>query len=305
MAQVNINYTSKTLIVDGSASASWANIATIPFTESTINKNDWTTKVFSGTNHNYGLLIKKDPIVIESNSLFIENTPVLYSFNNKLERVNGVHTNYSTKFFVYPCVDLAYVGNNIFTSDTLKQFAGIKNNLSFAYIQNLYRNLNSNTIPVYGLHNITGGLECIYVSLSDATLCAYDIDINSLGINLPSDADRGINEETLQLFDKNNILNYMDQRLLDLNVEPYYYYYDFSKLLSFESRDASKFLLRTSISSIINSWSKSSEININYKEKCIPYPFSNMVCSSSQLATNYKHYMYNIILMGVKKVEEV
>ena len=146
MAEININYTTSALQPVGYSpieNYDYTDIATIPFTESTINKNDWTTKFYTYTaasasnSYNYGLFIKKDPIVIESNSLLIENTPILYSYNNNLERVNGVHSNYSIKFFVYPCIDLSVINDNVFTTKTLREFAGIDNNYGIAQIKYL------------------------------------------------------------------------------------------------------------------------------------------------------------------------
>lgn len=321
MAEININYTSEALQESGfnDSDVRYSVIETIPFTESTINKNDWTTKVFTYDNYNYGLLIKKDPIVIDSNSLLIENTPVLYSYNNNLERVNGVHSNYSIKFFVYPCLDLRYLDDNVFTKETLRQFAGIDNNYNFAKIQYLYSHYNTinnkGTIPKYGLHNIVGGLECI--NYTDDRFAAYNIDINNLGINLPSDADRGINEETLQLFDINNAIHYLDQRLINKELSPYHYYYAIDRLIRLVgacgeiNADSTNVELQTAITYIINKWYKSST-SINNKEKCMPYAFDNIISSNGKYekrlngyGVEYIYAYYNIILMGVKKVEEV
>ena len=44
----------------------------------------------------------------------------------------------------------------------------------------------------------------------------YDIDISTLGINYPSNEERGINEETLQLFNSNNFLGFHDAKTLDI-----------------------------------------------------------------------------------------
>ena len=324
MAEININYTSDALqeggnnpIINVDNNTIYTTIATIPFTESKINKNDWTTKVYTHNNYNYGLMIKKDPIIIESNSLLIENTPVLYSYNNNLERVNGVHSNYSTKFFVYPCIDLYYINNDVFTTETLKQFAGIDNNYNFNTIRKLYNNYNnlstSGSIPEYGLHNIVGGLECI--NTKDDSYAAYNIDINNLGINLPSDADRGMNEDTLQLFDINNTIHYLDQRLINKKVTVGSYYYGINKLLAIHglvesvsyNRDERTVRLKTAIRYLINYWDKHS--NINDKEKCMNYAFDNIISTNSYTSdadrNSIANVSYNIILMGVKKVEEV
>lgn len=309
MAEININYDSGALLVGGSSSANWVNIETIPFTESRINKNDWTAKGMIYNRSNCGLLIKKYPIIIESNSLLIENTPVLYSFNNKLERVNGIHSNYSAKFFVYPCIDFIFARDYISTS-TLKEMAGLENNiLSVAPVSSLYSLPSSGfVIPSQGITTLLGsGLECIQ---SDGiheeykqylTHAAYDIDINSLGINLPSDADRGINEETLQLFDKNNAIDYRDQRLLN-KANEISYYYNLDRLLNISKKDAENINIQTSIKNIIEPWDKTStSINAKSAEKCMPYAFSNIICAS---ISGYA-YIYNIILLGVKKVEGV
>ena len=304
MAEININYESGALLVGGSTSASWVNIAEIPFTESKINKNDWTTKAYTSNTYNYGLLIKKDPIVIESNSLLIENTPVLYSFNNNLERVNGVHSNYSIKFFAYPCYDI-YYANYYISESTLKEMAGIENDKPFRRILDLYPSNSSMHIPSYGLTTVLGsGLECIRSTNTNDSYrqyfnpAAYDIDINSLGINLPSNAERGINEETLQLFDKNNAIDYRDQRLLN-KAEEISYYYNPDRLLAFYNKDGENILLRTSIRYIIQLWENTNTTNALKAEKCMPYAFSNIICG------NFTAYDYTIILMGVKKVEEV
>ena len=311
MAEININYTSEALKAGGSSSATWVNIEKIPFTESKINKNDWTAKGCANSRYNYGILIKKDPIIIESNSLLIENTPVLYSFNNNLERINGVHSNYSAKFFVYPCLDFSFA-NSYISISTLKEMAKLESSTnSVNLISSLYDLPSSGyKIPSAGITTILGsGLECIQSDGSSSYYeqyrvhAAYDIDINNLGINLPSNADRGINEETLQLFDKNNAIDYRDQRLLNKAAE-ISYYYNFERILSIASipQDSENVILKTAIKDFIQPWSKTSTSNNALNtEKCMPYAFSNIIC----------HYYggdatcYNIILMGVKKVEGV
>lgn len=316
MAEININYNSDALTILGNTinNKSYTVIQRdIPFSESTINKSDWVGKNYVFNNKNVGLLIKKDPLILDSSSLLIENVPVLYSYNNRIERLNGTLSNYSIKFFIYPCIDLSEIVNHSINILSLKNWLNIDNNYNFTSIYSVYPEGANKFIPKETstkttLSNIIGsGKECIYnypgAITEYSVKSAYDIDINSLGINIPSNLERGINEETLAIFNKDNIIEYRDQRLIEY-ANYISYYYDPSSLILFEndSSNTAYYLLRSGIKDTINLWNTSG--STLYTEKCMFNPFSNLICECAKYYGKSNSYYYNIILTGIKKIEE-
>ena len=293
-----------------------------PFTEATIDFSDWTHVNYVFNNNNYGYLIKKDPIVINSiGSVYpLQSGVHLYSYDSNLSRLDGTLSNYTLQLWIYPMIDLYALSNYSISVQKLKEVLGIDNNYRFREL-NYARSYTFDT-GTYGipyettsntiLSKVLGtGKEAVkYGSTgtdhteSHSYPAVYDIDTSKLGINTPSDIERGINEETLQLFNKNNILEYRDQRLVNY-ASTISYYLNMEELIKLDIyRDSTatggSYALR--LFSKLSSIARNNVDNYNdanpvlYYNKCIFNPFSNLAVGDGRSPA--------IILTGLKKIVE-
>lgn len=177
-----------------------------------IDLSKWTLKIteYSNSTKKSLVLIAKDPVIVDGLDTLNKNIydkDISYLDRN-LNPVN--FTGYVYKFWMYPMIDIGsltlYATTGAEFDKAIRNILGEESGTAKALLTPSFgaTTLNNINYP-YACTNTFGGEVIVPKSVDGKTLynseaIVKNIDVKSLGINMPSDEERGKNEETKELF---------------------------------------------------------------------------------------------------------